>query len=300
VTARAALEAAGRVRFDTPLGPLTTYKIGGPARALVEAEDEEDVLLAARMAVEEGLPVLPLGRGSNVVIAESGFRGVVIRAAAGLSKIAIRPDGLVDAGGGCPLPLLARDTARAGRGGLEFYAGIPGTVGGAVRMNAGGHGSDTAACLRSARIVDLAAGSVEERAAADLDLGYRHSNLDDTDFVVGGVFTTTPSDPDEALARIRELTRWRRRHQPGGTLNAGSVFKNPPGDHAGRIIDSLGLKGLAIGAVRVSERHANFFVADAGATPGDLHALVEEVRRRVKEATGVELHPEVRFVGDFT
>lgn len=286
--------------FDEPLAPYTTYKVGGPARMLVEAGSEADVVLAARLAAEEGLPLLPLGRGSNVVVADAGFPGVVIRAGRGLSSLEIRSDGKVDAGGGCPLPVLARETARAGRGGLEFYTGIPGTVGGAVRMNAGGHGSDTAAWLRSARIVDLTSVSVSERAAADLDFGYRRSNLVDTDYVVSAVFATVPSEPEAALDTIKGVTRWRRLHQPGGTLNAGSVFKNPQGDSAGRIIDELGLKGFSVGRVSVSERHANFFVADDGATAGDLHRLVEEVRRRVAESTGIDLEIEIRFVGDFT
>jgi UDP-N-acetylmuramate dehydrogenase len=130
-------------------------------------------------------------------------------------------------------------------------------------------------------------------------LSYRHSNIDDEMFVVGARFATVAREPTESESVIREITRWRRDNQPGGTLNAGSVFKNPEGDTAGRIVDSLGLKGLSCGAVSVSERHANFFVAGEGATAQDLHALVGDVQRRVKEATGVDLEPEIRFVGDF-
>lgn len=298
-TARDRLAAAARLREDVPLAPLTTYRFGGPARYLVEAETEEDLLAAARLAAEEHLPLFVLGRGSNVVVSDRGFAGVVIRPGAGFAGRTIHGDGVVSAGAALALPVLARETARAGWGGLEFFVGIPGSVGGAVRMNAGCHGSDTAARLMEARIVSLRSGRVAERTPADLDLSYRHSNLSDDDMVVSARFRVDPVDPETSEARIREITRWRRETQPGGTLNAGSVFKNPPGDAAGRIIDSLGLKGLRIGAVEVSMRHANFFVAHAGATAAEVHGLVEEVRRRVLEATGIPLEPELRFLGEF-
>jgi UDP-N-acetylmuramate dehydrogenase len=294
------LTESGRMRRHVPLAGYTTYRLGGPARFLVEADSEEDVLACAAFARDEGLPVLPLGRGSNVVVASAGFDGVVLHAGPGLSGVDLGDPALpVVAGAGCPLPVLARATAAEGRGGLEFYTGIPGSVGGAVRMNAGCHGSDTAAWLVSARIVDLERAVAGERSAASLGFGYRTSNLGDGDFVVSASFRTEPSAPEASLGAIREITRWRRLHQPGGTLNAGSVFKNPPGDAAGRIIDELGLKGLAVGGASVSERHANFFVAGPGATPEDVHGLVVEVRRRVRAAAGIDLEPEIRFVGDF-
>lgn len=292
------LEARGRLTRDAPLDRHTTYRMGGPARYLVDVEDERDLLQAWELARSEGVPLLPLGRGSNVLVAEAGFEGVVVRPGAGMSVVSISGT-LVVAGAGCALPRLARETAQAGLGGLEFFTGIPGSVGGAVRMNAGCHGTETVDRLVSARVVDLVEGVTTDRSGADLGLSYRHSNLTDTDVVVSARFATEPADPQESLALIRQITRWRRDNQPGGTLNAGSVFKNPPGDAAGRIIDDLGLKGLAVGAVRVSNRHANFFVAEAGARPSDVHALVAEVRRRVRDATGVDLEAEIRFVGDF-
>ncbi len=151
----------------------------------------------------------------------------------------------------------------------------------------------------AARVIDLVTGEVRDRSVGELGLAYRHSDLADTDMVVAATLRTVARPRREAEAIMREITRWRREHQPGGTLNAGSVFKNPPGDAAGRLIDSLGLKGLRVGGVAVSERHANFFVAEAGASAQDLYDLVAEVRRRVWEGAGVALEPEVRFVGRF-
>jgi UDP-N-acetylmuramate dehydrogenase len=298
MTARAALAGLGKVTEDAPLAALTTYKLGGSARYLVVIDDEDDLLLAARLASEEALPMMALGRGSNIVVSDSGFAGVVLRAGPGLARWELAGD-VVRAGAAMPLPLLARESVRAGRGGLEFFTGIPGSVGGAVRMNAGCHGSETAEWMITARVLDLDVGTAADAAPEDLGMSYRHSNLTDDHFVLSALFRTVERDPKEGDEAIREITRWRRDHQPGGTLNAGSVFKNPPGDSAGRLIDEAGLKGLRVGGAEVSRRHANFFVAREGATAADLHRLVVEVRRRVKESTGLELVPEVRFVGKF-
>lgn len=298
MTARAALAGLGKVTEEAPLAALTTYKLGGSARYLVVIDGEDDLILAARLASEEGLPVMALGRGSNLVVSDSGFPGVVLRAGPGLSRWELSGDAIL-AAAAMPLPLLARESVRAGRGGLEFFTGIPGSVGGAVRMNAGCHGSETAQWMITARVFDLGAGAAVDAAPERLDMSYRHTNLTDDHFVLSARFRTVERDPGDGEDAIREITRWRREHQPGGTLNAGSVFKNPPGDSAGRIIDEVGLKGLQVGGAEVSRRHANFFVAREGATATDLHRLVEEVRRRVKEATGLDLVPEIRFVGEF-
>jgi UDP-N-acetylmuramate dehydrogenase len=300
MTALALLAERGRVEERVPLGPLTTYKFGGPARYLVTVEDATDAGLVAELVAETAMPVLALGRGSNLVVSAAGFGGVVVRAGSGLGVIAIGPDGVVAAGAAAPLPRVARDSAREGRGGLEFFTGIPGSVGGAVRMNAGCHGSDTAAWLIDAVVVDLGGGGERVVTPEGLEMSYRSTNLRDSDFVVSANFRTVERSREEAEETIREITRWRREHQPGGTLNAGSVFKNPPGDAAGRIIDDLGLKGLTVGGARVSPRHANFFEAERDATAADVHALVMEVRRRVADATGIILEPEIRFVGDFS
>ncbi len=293
------LVAAGLVVQDALLAPLTTYKLGGPARWYLEASDEEALRRAGAVLAEEPVPVLVLGRGSNVVIADTGFDGLVVRLGTGFSWIRLEDEGNVAAGGATAVPGLARAAVRAGRGGLEFLTGIPGSVGGAVRMNAGCHGSETADWLLHARVVDLADGALSERSPQALGLRYRHSELRALEVVTGAVFRTVPAAREEGERRIREITQWRRRHQPGGTLNAGSVFKNPPGDAAGRIIDALGLKGFRVGGASVSEKHANFFVAHPEATAQDVYDLVWGVRKRVGEETGVWLEPEIQFAGGF-
>ena len=201
------------------------------------------------------------------------------------------------AGAAVPLPVLARRTAAAGRSGLEFFVGIPGSVGGAVRMNAGGHGRETAEVLVRARTVDLAgAGHEVVHERSDLDFGYRHSALGAAEIVTSADFAVVAAPAEACERTIAEVVRWRREHQPGGA-NAGSVFRNPPGDSAGRIIDAAGLKGFRVGGAVVSPKHANFFQAEPGATADDLYRLMQEVRRRVGETSGITLEPELRLVG---
>lgn len=290
--------AAHGVEENVPLAPVTTYKMGGPARWYWEPPDRETLAEVAGAAARCGVETMALGRGSNAVVSDAGFDGLVIRLAAGFRDIQARR-GRIRAGAAVALPQLARHAAERGGGGLEFYVGIPGTVGGAVAMNAGFFGTETAEVLISAVVLDLARGEAAEREAARLGLGYRRSSLTAGEVVLEADFRTEPGDPAVSAARMREATRWRKKSQPGGTLNAGSVFRNPPGDYAGRLIDQLGLKGLRRGGVRVSERHANFFVADKGASAQDVYDLAQSVRRRVREETGVELEPEIRFVGRF-
>jgi len=277
---------------------MTTYKLGGAADWFVEVEDDGHLgeVLAAATDEEE---VLILGRGSNLLVSDRGYRGLVIRLSGEFLRITVEPDGVVSAGGAAPLPRVARAAADGGRCGLEFYAGIPGTVGGAVKMNAGGHGSDTEARLLSARIMNRRTGDRHERPAEAFGFAYRHSNLGSDDIVVSARFMTEPCEPAAAETRIREITRWRKEHQPGGTFNAGSVFKNPSDDAAGRLIDEAGLKGYRRGGVAVSEMHANFLIADEHATAQNVWDLVWAVRRRVGESSGVWLTPEIQFAGEF-
>ena len=277
---------------------MTTYKVGGPARWFFEPDGLED-LRSILEVVPETIPVWVLGRGSNVVISDTGFDGLVIRLGRGFSAVDVRNDGTVVAGASAPLPILARTAAEAGRSGLEFYVGIPGSVGGAIVMNAGGHGSDTASVLVEATVLDIPTRSVDRRTPVDLDLSYRHSNLTDATIVVQATFSTEAIDPTEGMERLREITRWRREHQPGGTLNAGSVFKNPPDSSAGAVIDGLGLKGAHLGPVSVSPVHANWLVATEDATASDIFAFVRYIQRLVADRTGIELVPEIRFIGAF-
>lgn len=290
----------GVVRGDVALAPLTTYRFGGAARYYAEVSSRAELgdLLAARGRAGD-VPLLVLGRGSNVVVSDAGFDGIVVRLVGAFLEIGFESGGVVSAGAGVTLPRLARETVKAGRGGLEWCVGIPGSVGGAVRMNAGGHGSDTAAWLIDADLLDASGRGERRLDAAALELGYRHSGLGDSDVVLGARYRTIARPRPDGERLLREITRWRRVHQPGGTLNAGSVFKNPEGDAAGRIIDSLGLKGFRVGGASVSTRHANFFVADAAATAQDVFDLVAAVRRRVLDETGIALEPEIRFVGRF-
>lgn len=286
----------GLIEEHAPLGPLTTYRAGGPARWLVSVSDRDALIDVTSTGIFRDHPVLVLGRGSNLVVSDQGFPGVVLRLGAGFSGFAF--DGPeVEAGGAVPLPRLARASADRGLAGLEFFVGVPGSVGGAVRQNAGCFGSETRDWLVTAEVFDLATGQLTELTPDDLDLSYRHSNLGAHQVVTGAAFLAEPGDRMAAGAKIREITRWRRDHQPGGTLNAGSVFKNPEGISAGELIDSLGLKGLSHGEVSVSTKHANFFVAGPGAKAIDILALVEKVKDRVFDATGTMLELEIQFVG---
>ncbi len=295
------LVAEGAVVRDVPLAPLTTYRLGGPAAYLAEASDQSELrrLLAAVTAESPAIPLFVLGRGSNVVVSDAGFDGLVIRLVGEFRAIAVSAEGMVSAGGGASLPRVARFATAHGRGGLEFFVAIPGTVGGAIRMNAGAHGTDTAAWLVDASILDVSGGRISDETPEEMQLSYRHSRLRRDDIVLSARFRTIVQPSAEGQRRMREITRWRKEHQPGGSFNAGSVFKNPPGDAAGRLIDSVGLKGFHCGAVSVSARHANFFVAGRRATGQDIHDLMVAVRARVGEATGVWLEPEIQFLGNF-
>jgi UDP-N-acetylmuramate dehydrogenase len=282
-------------RRDHPLGSLTTYRVGGPARLFVEPADEAELRAVAAAIDGRDVPVLVLGRGSNLLVADDGFSGLAISLARGFDQIAIEGSS-VRAGGAVSLPVLARRSASAGLTGLEWAVGVPGSVGGAIRMNAGGHGSDTAQVLVGCRVVDLRSGATTDVPAARLAYAYRHSSLSCSEVVVAGRFGLQPGDAEESLGQIAEIVRWRREHQPGGS-NAGSVFTNPPGDSAGRLIDEAGLKGHRIGSAEVSPKHANFIQADAGGSAADVRRLIEDVQRRVRERFGVELATEVRMIG---
>jgi UDP-N-acetylmuramate dehydrogenase len=299
--ARALAEALpGRVHRDAPLAPLTTYRLGGPAAVLVEPDGTDDVRAAADALANAGdVPLLMLGRGSNTVVSDEGWPGVVIHAGAGLAWIEQDEDGDVVAGAGTSLPQLANWAARRGLTGLEFLVSIPGSVGGAVRMNAGAHGGEIARHLVSATVLDLSARSVTVVPVADLGMGYRTSALGDAHFVLDARFSLDPAPRAAIRERMEGFRRHRAATQPGAALNAGSVFTNPPGDFAGRLVEASGLKGFAVGGAQVSDKHANFFVARPGATAQDVFDLVHAVRARVEAATGVELRPEVRFAGSF-
>ena len=293
----------GEVETDRPLAPLTTYRVGGRADLYVEpgtVEDLEKLGTVMRENDATDADVLVLGRGSNIVISDEGFPGIVIRLGARFSGITGREDanGLV-AGGSAPLPTLANWAARRGLAGLEFLISIPGSVGGAVRMNAGAHQREVSDALTSVRLFDLDQLRVDVRDAETLGFRYRGSDLTDRHVVLHATFDLQPADAEDVRLRMETFRRHRAATQPGALQNAGSTFKNPPGDFAGRLVEAAGLKGFGIGGASVSTLHANFFMASEGATAQDVYDLVHEVRARVLERSGVELQPEVRFVGRF-
>jgi UDP-N-acetylmuramate dehydrogenase len=269
--------------------------VGGAAALFMTVESEDD-LTALRAAVSStGVDVLVVGKGSNLLVADEGFDGLALVLGDAFQDIAIE-DATVTAGGAAALPVVARRTASAGLTGFEWAVGVPGSIGGAVRMNAGGHGSDMAATLARVRVVDLATGDDGWMAASTLALGYRSSSIAPTQVVVAAELALAKGDRQRAEAEIAEIVRWRRENQPGGQ-NAGSVFTNPEGDSAGRLIDEAGCKGLRVGSAAVSEKHANFFIADPDGRANDVRALMRVVRDRVHDAVGIWLEPETRLVG---
>lgn len=301
---RALADALGsRATLMKPLGPLTTYGVGGPASLFVEVEDEQVLDELRRLLQGSGVSTLVIGRGSNLLVADEGFDGVAVRLGSGFTQIEL-PDrdeaeagpAVVRAGGAVALPVLARRVADAGWAGFSWAVGVPGSVGGAVRMNAGGHGSDMAACLRRFTWVDLLgeAGGTDEPAR--LDYAYRSSSVRSSEVVVAADIAVTPGSAEVEQEAVASIVSWRRAHQPGGS-NAGSVFTNPEGDSAGRLIEAAGLKGFALGTAHVSEKHANFIQAAKGGRAGDVRALMEHVRSVVLERSGVALAAEVRLLG---
>lgn len=280
---------------ERPIGPETTYRVGGAARVGVTLAADADWATVAEVVAANGVDVLVVGKGSNMLVADTGFDGVAVWLAPGCDWMEI--DGLrVKAGAGASLPVLARQSAAAGLTGFEWAVGVPGSLGGAVRMNAGGHGADMAASLNHAEVVDLRAGVIEVWDRSRLKLGYRSSALADHHLVFGAELGLAAGDPAASQALIADIVAWRRESQPGGQ-NAGSVFTNPDGDSAGRIIDAAGLKGLRLGTASVSDKHANFFIADRGGSADDLHALMGEVFIRVRAKFDIALLPETRLVG---
>lgn len=296
MTSLSQLADRGVVSESVGIGPRTTYRLGGPARYFAEIPDRSTLDLVIEALADE--PVLILGRGSNLVISDRGFDGLVARLVGDFEQIDVDGETVV-AGGAVWLPSLARETVASGVRGLEFFVGIPGSVGGAVRQNAGGHGSETREWLVEAEICAIRSGEVTRPGPDDLEMSYRHSSIGPDDLILSATFRGERGDVDEGRDLIASIIRWRKEHQPAAVYNAGSVFRNPPGDSAGRIIDALGLKGFSVGAVRVSEKHANFFVAGSDATASDLYELVATVRALVKTETGIDLTPEIQFVGEF-
>jgi UDP-N-acetylmuramate dehydrogenase len=293
---------------DEPLARFTTMRVGGPADLFAVAHNLFELRALVKFARARAIPLFILGRGSNLVIADAGIRGLVVQARAEASRV----DGdRYHADAGVPMARAATETQKAGLAGLEYGLAIPGTVGGAVWANAGAHESDTAQVLEAATVL-LADGTERVLPVDELGLSYRHSRFKaaveaqrgsatgPAEIVMAATFRLHPADPGEIRARLDEIRQWRRAHQPLGIPSAGSVFRNPPEDSAGRLVDALGLKGLRIGGASVSEKHANFIVNDQKGTAADVRRLAERVRDEVRARHGIELVFEVEFVGDWS
>jgi UDP-N-acetylmuramate dehydrogenase len=297
-----------QMRRGVPLAPYTAARLGGPAEVLLEVRSANALAQAVSLLWEEGLDFILLGGGSNVLVSDLGVRGVVLlnRARKVRFDAAAQPP-TVWAESGANLGLVARQAALHGLSGLEWAAGIPGTLGGAVYGNAGAHGSDMAGNLRVAEILHckelMQSGAYvrEQWSVEKLELAYRSSNLKRSpgrDVILAALLRLQPGDPTAIQVKMDELVAYRRKTQPPGA-SMGSMFKNPPGDYAGRLIEAAGLKGLTIGGAQISSVHANFFLNLGKATAADVAALVRQARQAVLEKFGIELELEIELLGEW-
>jgi UDP-N-acetylmuramate dehydrogenase len=293
---RLAAERAIRLDADVALGPLTTLRVGGVADRMVEARTVDELVAVLEMARDAGVPAGVLGKGSDVVVADAGVRGLVIRNRAD----AIEVDGsLVRAASGAAMATLVKRCTAIGLAGIEFGISIPGSVGGAVWANAGAHEGEMRTVVVSVETWSAAKGAATLPNAA-CGFAYRDSRFKSSgEIVLGAAIGLAAGDPDEIAARVAAHQAQRKATQPLADQNAGSVFRNPPDDHAGRLIDVAGLKGFRIGSAQVSTMHANFIVVDRGGSAADVRAVGDHVRAAVAAAHGVQLRYEIEFVGDW-
>ena len=282
------------VREDVPLSSRTTLRVGGPARFLVEVHDGVALSTLLRIARDEGLPALALGKGSNLLIEDAGFPGVVFTLAGDFLSTRIEPPDVI-AGAGVSLMSLAMSTQKAGLSGLENLSGIPSSLGGAVRINAGSYGSELFDVLVSVELVSPA-GELRNAAAGDIPPAYRWTALcDSLDIVAGARMRLLPRSPGEIASRLAEVTSKRKSALPKQP-NAGSIFKNPPGRFAGKLLEDCGLKGRRVGGAEISRVHANVIVNVGGATAADVEELMMEMAAAVREKFGIELVPEIQVI----
>lgn len=285
----------GKLSAAAPLAPLVWFKSGGPAQWLFEPKDIDD-LRQFLGDLDPAVPVWPLGLGSNLIIRDGGIRGVVVRL--GKAFAAIETNGLqIKCGAGAPGISVASKARDHGIAGMEFLRGIPGTIGGAVRMNAGAYGREVCDILESADVV-LRNGDLVNLPLADMGYSYRHSDLPEGAIVVSSTFVGERGDPETIGAEMKRIAEEREASQPLRTKTGGSTYKNPEGKKAWQLVDQAGCRGLQIGQAQVSEKHCNFLINLGGATSADIEALGEEVRKRVKAHSGVELQWEIQRVGN--
>lgn len=285
----------GEVRVNEPMSKHTSWRVGGPAESFFIPNSLED-LSRFLASLHEEVPVFWFGVGSNLLVRDGGIPGVVISASKILRDLARAGQWSVRAGAGLPCTQLARQCIRWGLGPSEFFAGIPGTVGGALAMNAGAHGGETWERVESVRTIDRS-GDIRERGPAEYTVGYRSVTGPGDEWFIEATFRFDP-DVTPSMAVMNEMLARRKRTQPLGLPSCGSVFRNPPGDYAARLIEDAGLKGFSIGGAEVSAKHANFIINRGDATAADVEALIEYVRDKVREVHGVELVHEVRIVGE--
>ncbi|MGH2679662.1 MAG: UDP-N-acetylmuramate dehydrogenase [Actinomycetota bacterium] len=285
-----------QVRGRFPLAPLTSFRIGGPAALFVEAEDDRALEAVGRAAGETDVPVMVIGKGSNLLVADEGFPGIVVRLGRGYRWTG-RDGDVLTAGGAMPLPALAGVAMRHRLAGLEFGVAIPASLGGAIRMNAGAHARSMSDVVERVDVFTLAEGTRRSLSGPEAGFAYRRSALPEDTVVVAAAARLEPGDEEAIRSEMEEARDWRRRTQPIAEPNCGSVFKNPDGDHAARLVEAAGGKGLRSGGARVSEKHANFIVAEPGASSRDVWRLIEELRALVRSHAGVDLETEVQLMG---
>ncbi len=285
----------GRLQANQPLREYTWFRVGGPAQVLFSPADEAD-LAAFLQDLAPDIPVTVIGVGSNLLVRDGGVPGVVIRLGRGFNQIEPLDGARIRVGTAVPDARLAQAAAQAGIAGLAFYRGIPGAVGGALRMNAGAHGGETKDVLVEANAVDRS-GTIHRLSNADLGYTYRHCGAPGDYIFTSALFQGTPGSPDEIARAMQEVVEYREAKQPIKSYTGGSTFKNPPGHSSWKLIDAAGCRGLRVGGAHVSEMHCNFLINDRGATAEDIERLGETVRARVKAASGIELQWEIKRIG---
>jgi UDP-N-acetylmuramate dehydrogenase len=288
-------ELRGRLVFNAPLADITWFRVGGPTQVLFTPADEADLAYFLKK-LPDSVPVHVIGLGSNLLVRDGGVPGVVIRLGRGFGEIKIEPGNRMRTGTAVPDVKVARAAAEVGFRGLAFYRGIPGSIGGALRMNAGAHGRETKDCLICARAVDLR-GDIRVLSLADMSFSYRHSGVPEDWIFTEATFAGTPGDPAEIAKEMDEVADYREKNQPIRERTGGSTFKNPPGHSAWKLIDAAGCRGLRIGGAKVSDLHCNFLISDRNATGEDVETLGETVRARVKVKSGVVLNWEIIRIG---
>jgi UDP-N-acetylmuramate dehydrogenase len=291
--------AGENIRFHCSMAKYTTFNVGGQAEALYKACDMEGLKRVLAYFSREGIPYMALGRGSNILIKDDGLEGIVILLRGSLSRIEEKrtDDMSILTGAGLSLADLLSYCRSSGLGGLEFLSGIPGTVGGAVAMNAGAFGEEIAARVKEIHMVDKRGDLVVKARSAELEFSYRKLNLERGSVIVRARFRLTPQGEGAVGGKISEYLKRKKESQPLEYPSAGSVFKNPPGDYAGRLIEKAGLKGAKIGGAMISEKHGNYILNTGGAKAKDILDLMNLAQETVKKETGIQLEPEIRVVG---